>query len=178
MEKIVFNQSELNAAIGCRSIMLCDNDFVIEPCEDTEYIAVGTVSAVVKCSPLRAITLGMCFTGFIPRFDDTSEQEKTEQEKVLHKATSFSSSFKSSFAASFAGSFTSSFKTSYKGSFSGSYAYRGGSFAKSSFISSFAFSSFRMHSSFVRGSAGVLKRLGKKYAVREIAVNGYGLNLI
>ncbi len=178
MEKIVFNQSELNAAIGCRSIMLCDNDYVIEPCADTEYSAVGAVSAVVKCSPLRAISLGMCFMGFIPQFDDTPEQEKTEREKVPHKATSFSSSFNSSFVSSLAGSFASSFKTSYKGSFSGSYVYRGGSFVKSSFIGSFAFSSFRMNSSFVRGSAGVLKRLGKKYAVREIAVNGYGLNLI
>ena len=82
-------------------------------------------------------------------------------------ATSFSGSFSMMFVTSFSGSFSMRFVTSFSGSFSGSFR-RGQSFRLSggSFLTSFR-TSFK---------ARCLVR--EKRIVKEISVNGYGLNLI
>lgn len=174
MEKIVFNQRELDAAASCRVIALCDNDYIITPRNDSEYIAIGNVRAVVKCSAIRAISMGMTFIGFNPEFDDCEDYEEVTVPEVK-SFSSFASSFKSSFSTSFKTSFTTSYSTSF--THRHEYEYRT-SFNKGSFSGSFTGGSFRMKTSFAPGSMGTMIKLRKKYVVREISVNGYGLNLI
>ena len=76
MDIIVFNQKELDNASAARSIALCDNDFNIAPSENTEYTAIGKVNAVVGCSAVRAVALGMTFIGFTPVFDEDLKIQK------------------------------------------------------------------------------------------------------
>lgn len=153
MNVIVFNQQELDAIPAeVKSVALCDNSFVLPPTPDREYIAIGTVSAAIPCRAIDAVRLGIVFTGFIPEFDNSMPvKEACLDTKVAP------SSFCSSFVSSFASSFTSSFFTSFSSMHEYEYEYG------TSFSASFAGS---MPSSF------------KKTVIREIAVNGYGLNLI
>lgn len=167
MERIVFNQNELDM-IGTEagSVALCDNDYIISPSPDTEYIAIGTVNAVVKCSAVQAISLGLTFIGFDPVFDGNYEPAPMARKELP-------SSFVSSFTSSFKGSFSSSFTTSYTTSFSSMYEYE---YRIGSFSGSFKGGSFKLSTSFTVGSMRMT--LKKRPVVREISVNGYGLNLI
>ncbi|MDO5396468.1 MAG: hypothetical protein Q4G33_00930 [bacterium] len=195
MDKIVFEQSQLDELLpnGTMTVVLCDNNFVIPLCRDVRYSAIGDVKAEIACSRAEAGKLGIVFENFSPEFiiDDTLADEPPIYANVPHgihpavpgntdyglltAGASFASSFASSFAISFVSSFASSFSGSFNGSFYGmyeyEYEYEGGSFP-----GSFS-SSFRAGMSFFGSSASVM-RLREKYVVREIAVNGYGLNLI
>lgn len=149
MNVIVFNQQELDAVPSeVKAVALCDNSFVLPPTPDREYISIGTVSAVVPCCAVGAVRMGLVFTGFIPEFDNSLTATV-----ICHDTKVAPSSFCSSFISSFASSFASSFSSMHE------YEYEYGT----SFSASFAGS---MPSSF------------KKTVIREIAVNGYGLNLI
>lgn len=163
MDRIVFDQAELDNTITKHStIALCDNHYDISPSEDTSYVAIGEVSAVVRCSAIEALSMGMVFIGFTPVFSDKKEV-KEEKKRYISAVTSFASSFAGSFSTSFATSFTTSFSTS----FSAMHEY------EYEFATSFS-GSFKNVSSFNTGSM----RAVKKQVVREVAVNGYGLNLI
>lgn len=149
---------------------LCDNTYAISPAENAVYIAIGEVSAVVECSAIEALSMGMSFIGFTPVFSG-KKPVKEAIKQYIPAVTSFVSSFASSFSASFTTSYKSSFTTSFATSFSAmhefEYEYR------TSFATSFS-GSFKNVSSFGVGSM----RAVKKQVVRKIAVNGYGLDLI
>lgn len=175
MDRIVFNQAELDKInTQNTTVALCDNTYAISPAENAVYIAIGEVSAVVECSAIEALSMGMSFIGFTPVFSG-KKPVKEAIKQYIPAVTSFVSSFASSFSASFTTSYKSSFTTSFATSFSAmhefEYEYRT-SFA-TSFSGSFG-SSFKNVSSFGVGSM----RAVKKQVVRKIAVNGYGLDLI
>lgn len=181
MAEIVFDQQGLDAAVasGALSILLCDNTFTIPLCSGVHYCAIGDVEAQADMSPSEAQRYSIEFEGFEPVFAMEDAPVYAHVPHGIHPAVPGTGSFASSFATSFVSSFMTSFTTSFSGSFFGmyeyEYEYETGSFT-SSFASSFS-TSFRMSASF-GGSAASLMRIRKKYIVREIAVNGYGLNLI
>lgn len=191
MDKIVFEQSQLDSLLlhGAMTVVLCDNNFVIPLCRDVRYSAIGDVRAEIACSRAEAAGLGIGFENFEPEFAELglSAEKPPAYANIphgIHPAvpgnaelglTSFMSSFVSSFAASFSGSFSGSFFGSFVSSFYGIYEYEY-EYETGSFPGSFS-SSFRTGASF-SGSAAFVMRLRESYVVREIAVNGYGLNLI
>ena len=180
MDRIVFNQTELDAVMGAGQVIaLCDNKYVISPSDNTSYISIGEVSAVVGCTAIETLSMGMTFIGFTPVFLEKGKALKPKAAACeVRRISSFASSFKSSFASSFGTSFASSFATSFSSMYEYEYEFRiassfSGSFG-GSFGGSYVTGSFKNVSSFGVGSARAIK----KQAVREIAVNGYGLNLI
>lgn len=174
MERIVFNQQELDKiGTDTTAVALCDNDYTISPVPGRTYLAIGTVNAVVKCTAIQAISIGLTFINFTPVFDGTDFPAPVKR-TVVNVPASFASSFSSSFKSSFAASFNTSFTTSFSGMYEYEYEYRTSSFKRGSFSGSFTGGSMRLSASFATGSMRIRKRM----VVREIAVNGYGLNLI
>lgn len=178
MDKIVFEQLQLDELLlhGAMTVVLCDNDFVIPLYGDVHYSVIGDVHAEIACSRSEAASLGIVFENFSPEFTVDEPPVYANVPRGIHPAVPVYAefaSFASSFASSFAASFNTSFITSFAGSFYGMYEYE---YESGSFPGSFA-SSFRTGASF-SGSAASVMRLREKYVVREIAVNGYGLNLI
>ncbi len=181
MDIVVFNQSELDEAIasGETSILLCDNDFNIPLKPDICYRAVGSVRAVINTARSVAEGRGIVFHDFSPEYTQAEAPAYAHVPHGIHPAIparltgSYGGSFSSSYGGSYSGSYTGSFSGmyEYEYEFGGSY---GGSFSSSyggSFSGSFS-------SSFGTSSCGAVKRLGKKYKIKEISINGYGIELI
>lgn len=183
MSKIVFEQLQLDELLlhgGAARVILCDNDFVIPLCRGVSYGAIGDVRATIGCSGAEAARLGIIFENFSPEFTAKKPPVYANVPHGIHPAVPVNaepgvipSSFSGSFATSFSGSFSASFSGSFHAMYE--YEYESGSFA-GSFAGSFS-SSFRVGTSFVGSAAGIM-RLRKNYVTKEIAVNGYGLNLI
>ena len=182
MYKIAFKQMQLDELLrgGTKKIFLCDNDFVIGLCRDVCYRAIGDVRAKIACSEPEAVRLGIVFENFSPEFTPDEPPIYANVPHGIHPAipgntdlSLIQSSFASSFAASFSGSFVTSFSGSFSSSFVSSF-YEMYGYESGSYYSSFS-SSFR--GSFSCSAASIM-RLRKNYVVKEIAVNGYGLNLI
>lgn len=156
MDRIVFNQGELESAVssGIAVIYLCDNDFILPSAPGISYGAIGTVTASIGMTADLARDNGISFLGFTPVFDPCVHvAHGIRPQQTPSSFSSFSSSFAGSFTGSFPGiwgSFSSSFTSSFAGSFTSSFA--------SSFSGSFS--------------------LTKRYIIKTIAVNGYGLDLI
>lgn len=169
MDAIVFNNNELNSAVsaGAVSIALCDNTFVIPMQPGVHYYAIGNVSASIGMAKKDANENMIVFHDFLPEFSDVPAYAN-----VMHGIhprtpvnTSFAASFSTSFAASFSTSFAASFSMLFAASFSTSFAASFSTSFGTSFATSFRTSFAQLH-------------LREKYIVKEISVNGYGLNLI
>lgn len=185
MDTIVFCQEELDNAVlqGCGHIGLCDGKFSLGTQGGIRYTAIGRVNASIPITKEEAHKRSVIFEGFLPEFaaadtpvrmlmpcpvrPPSSYSSSFHGSFSMVLATSFSGSFSMMFVTSFSGSFSMRFVTSFSGSFSGSFR-RGQSFrlSGSSFLTSFR-TSFK---------ARYLVR--EKRIVKEISVNGYGLNLI
>ena len=165
MDTIVFCQEELDNAVlqGCGHIGLCDGKFSLGTQGGIRYTAIGRVNA----SEFAAADTPVHMLMPCPVRPPSSYSSSFHGSFSMVLATSFSGSFSMMFVTSFSGSFSMRFVTSFSGSFSGSFR-RGQSFRLSggSFLTSFR-TSFK---------ARCLVR--EKRIVKEISVNGYGLNLI
>lgn len=185
MDTIVFCQEELDNAVlqGCGHIGLCDGKFSLGTQGGIRYTAIGRVNASIPITKEEAHKRSVIFEGFLPEFaaadtpvhmlmpcpvrPPSSYSSSFHGSFSMAFVTSFSGSFSMMFVTSFSGSFSMRFVTSFSGSFSGSFR-RGQPFRLSggSFLTSFR-TSFK---------ARYLAR--EKRIVKEISVNGYGLNLI
>lgn len=188
-DTIVFTQSELDKAIdsGCKSIALCDNNFILPSIPNMHYIGIGRITASIDYDIPK--NYGVICTNFTPKTKRRHKIVNIKNKSVgiasiknsdnknnsyisSYKMGSYSSSYRlsSSYRASFSTSFVTSYKYEYrlKTSFAGSYtsSYRLGS--SFSFITSFRFMSF------IRS----FKRKMYDYILTEISVNGYGIHLI
>ena len=163
MDRIVFTQEELNAAVsdGARVILLCDNSFNIPLCSGICYHATGDVTAFIDASPSDLNSLSIAFDGFEPVFgrEDIPSYANVPHRMMSAVDAAEYGSYGGSFTSSFSGSFTSSFSSSFAG---GSY---GGSFS-----SSFAGESASFTASY-RTSFGSAPGF-------SVSVMGYGIDLI
>lgn len=66
IDDIVFNQKQLDDAVdrGCRNICLCDNAFILPCADNTAYMAIGNVYAVIHLRRDRCYNIK--FDGFEP----------------------------------------------------------------------------------------------------------------
>ena len=183
MDIIVFCQEELDKALlrGCRHICLCDGQFSLAAYGGIRYTAIGSVSASFPAPREEADKLGIVFEGFTPGFAAVKTPVYALMPCPVRPPSSYSSSFSGSFASSFAASLSGSFGALFITSFSGSFSMRlltsfSGSFA-ASLRTSFR-TSFRLKAGSFTGSFKTGYLIKRERIVKEISVNGYGLNLI
>lgn len=196
MDTIVFSKDELQKAVenGYKNIALCDGSFELSAAQGVEYTAIGEVTASIPLSERAAQRRGIRFHGFTPSFALKNSPVyrlipcPVKPAPQRNGASSYGTSYASSYSSSFMTSYFSEweyeweYSTSFSASsFSGSFGTR----LRSSFQGSFS-GSFRLRSSFISagsGSAGsssfrLSRRFRRKYIIKEISVNGYGLNMI
>ena len=114
-DTIAFTQDELDNALnlGCTSIVLCDNDFILPQIADITYISIGEISAKAKFKKSDMRKHNINCIGFVPQFSPqicehsnsfssyiTSYQYEYEYEYIT-SYSSYTTSAQSSFATSF-----------------------------------------------------------------------------
>ena len=121
MDKIIFDQSQLDSAelSSVRTVVLCDNTFVIPLCPDVCYSVIGDAKTAFCGSPSEAERLNISFDNFVPEFLGEEPPVYANVPHGIHPAvpagSPVMSSYSTSFASSFAGSFSGSFATSFAG---------------------------------------------------------------
>jgi hypothetical protein len=173
VEFIAFTQEELDRAIGMgfKSIGLCDNTFSVPRSEDITYIKIGDVT-INEAAPNDDKEVKSGGNACLCRNIKGSFSSSYASSYHMSYRTSYTTSYNTSYSTSYSTSFRSGFSlvTSYKTSFSTKFL--------TSFASSFA-QRFALGGSFSgRGNAARCRLKLKRHEIKEISVNGYGINLI